>query len=194
MGRAALIESLRSKAGEDVEALWRDARASAESYRSELAGVLEKQRAMDAQAAATLARKLEYDASTEARRRASEVRAEAMLSLASRLRSLAIAELPRLRREGGEPLFAALARELPRRDWDRVRVNPADCDLARACVPGAEVESDESIRGGLEVEAEVGRIRISNTLETRLDTAWPDLLPGLIAGLLPESRDDRTAA
>jgi vacuolar-type H+-ATPase subunit E/Vma4 len=194
MGRAALIESLRSRAVEDVDALWRDTRASAESHRRELTGVLEQQRAAGALAAATLSRKLEDDASAEARRRAREVRAEAMLALAGRLRSLASAELPRLRSEGGERLFAALAAELPRRDWDRVRVNPADRDLASACVPGAAVECDESICGGLEVEAEGGRIRISNTLETRLDTAWPDMLPGLIAGLLPESRDDRTAA
>jgi hypothetical protein len=194
MGRAALIESLRNTAAEDVKALWRDARASAESYRRELDGVLERQRAMDAQAAATLARKLEEDASAAARRSAREVRANAALALAGRLHSLARAELPGLRLEGGDRLFAALAAELPRRDWNRVRVNPADRERASACLPGAEVESDENICGGLEVEAQGGRIRISNTLETRLETAWPEMLPGLIAGLLPESHDDGPAA
>jgi len=194
MGRKALLESLRSKAGEDAAGLWRDARAGAEARRLELAQALEQERGRQAQAAAALAQGLEDEALAEAQHRARGLRTRAALALADRCRRLAMEELPRLRGEGGAALFRALAQELPVRAWRRVRVNPADRDLAGEVFPGAEVECEESVAGGMEVEAEDGRIRISNTLETRLATAWPDVLPGLIGALLPESRDDRTAA
>ena len=42
MSRAALIESLRSKAAEDAEAVWREAKAGAEKYRLEMAQALER--------------------------------------------------------------------------------------------------------------------------------------------------------
>jgi len=194
MGRKALIESLRSRAAEDVEALWRDVRAQAEAYRLELAHTLEQQRLQEAQAAAALARQLQDDASAEARHRAREIRAQAALVLADRLYRLAITQLPTLRDASCPELFQALARELPQRDWQRVRVNPGDREAACVSFPAAEVVCDPAICGGLDVEADEGRIRVSNTLETRLETAWPDLLPRLINELLAESDDHRTAA
>jgi vacuolar-type H+-ATPase subunit E/Vma4 len=194
MGRAALIESLRSKAAEDVEGLWSDARARAEAYRHELAHALEQQRAREAEAAATLARRMQRDATVAARRRAREIRAQTALALAHRLYRLATAELPNLRDARGPELFQALVGELPRRDWQRVRVRPADREAASAQFPAAEVVCDPAICGGLEVEADAGRIRVSNTLETRLESAWPDLLPGLVNDLLAESHDQQTAA
>lgn len=194
MGRAALIESLRSKATEDAAALWSDARARAEAYRRELGQALEQQRMREAEAAAALARKLQDDATVEARHRAREIRAQTALVLADRLFRLAVAELPKLRDASGPELFQALARELPQRDWQRVRVNPADREAARARFPAAEVVCDPVICGGLEVEADAGRIRVSNTLATRLESAWPDLLPNLVNDLLAKSNAQRTAA
>jgi vacuolar-type H+-ATPase subunit E/Vma4 len=193
MSRVALIESLHGKATEDVDALWREARAEAESYRSDLAQSLERRAAQDAQAAALHARQLEDDATAEARHRAGEVRAQAALALADRLYKIALAELPAMRDAGGADLFVALARELPGRDWQRVRVNPADRDLAREHFPGAEIACDPRVHGGLEVATEDGRIRVDNTLETRLENAWPDVLPRLMADLRAEPNDHRTA-
>jgi vacuolar-type H+-ATPase subunit E/Vma4 len=194
MGRVALIESLRSRATEDVAVLWSDARARAEAYRLELAQALEQQRARDAEAAAAQACKLQQDATVEAQHRAREIRAQTALVLADRLYRLAVAELPNLRDTSGPALFEALVRELPQREWQRVRVNPGDREAAHARLPAAEVVCDPAICGGLEVAADAGRIRVSNTLETRLESAWPDLLPNLINDLVAKSNDRRTAA
>ena len=46
----------------------------------------------------------------------------------------------------------------------------------------------------MRLEAAGARVLVSNTLETRLATAWPDMLPGLIGGLLPELHDDTATA
>jgi hypothetical protein len=194
MGREALVESLRSRATEDVASLWSDARAQAEAYRLELAQALEQQRMREAEAAAALASKLQDDAIVEARHRAREIRAQTALALADRLHRLAVAELPNLRDASGPELFQRLAGELPRRDWQRVRVHPGDRAAACERFPAAEVMCDPAICGGLEVEADAGRIRVSNTLETRLESAWPDLLPSLINDLLAKRNAQRTVA
>jgi len=187
MSRAALIESLQRQAAEDAEAVWREAKADAEKYRHEMAQVLEQERTQSHQTSAATARRLEEAATVEAQHRAREITVNAAIALAERLHRLALAELARLRIEDAEQFFVALARELPTHAWQTVRVNPADQDRARQNFPGADVVCDEAITGGMEVEAEAGRIRVSNTLEARLATAWPDVLPGLIANILAES-------
>lgn len=194
MGREALLESLRTTAVEDREAAWRDARAAADKYRDELAQAAEAERARVAQSAAEASRRLARDAVGEARRRAREQRANAARQLAERCRGLAQEELPRLRVQGDTALFRALADELPALRWTRVQVNPADLELARQCFPQSEVVADTGISGGLAVESEGGRIRVSNTLDTRLGVAWPDLIPILVGKLLPEAGDEPTAA
>lgn len=194
MGREALLESLRTKAVEDREAVWRDARAAADKYRGELAQAAEAERARVAQSAAEASHRLASEAVGEARRRAREQHANAARQLAERCRGLAQEELPRLREQGGTALFRALADELPALHWTRVQVNPADLDLARQCLPRSEVAADAGISGGLAVETEGGRIRVSNTLDARLGVAWPDLVPILVGKLLPEAGDEPPAA
>ena len=194
MSRAALIEDLRRKAAEDAEAVWRDAKAEAEKARLDAAREIEEQRTSVAAEVAATARRLEEAGTAEAERNAREIRMTAATTLANRLHGLARAELASFRQQGAERLFAALSAELPPVPWQRVRVSPADQPLARARFPEAVVECDASIAGGMAVEAEEGRIRVGNTLETRLESAWPDILPGLVADILEESPGHRPAA
>jgi vacuolar-type H+-ATPase subunit E/Vma4 len=194
VSRAALIDDLRRKAAEDAEAVWRDAKAAAEKVRLEAARQIDEQRASVTADCAATARRLEEAATAEAERKARDIRVTASTTLADRLRGLAGAELERIRQEGTARLFATLASELPVLRWQRVRVNPADRQIARALFPEAEIECDAGIAGGMAVETEEGRIRVSNTLETRLETAWPDILPGLVADILEEFPDHRPVA
>lgn len=183
MARSALIESLRSQAARDAEAVWTEVRAEAQRYREGLAAALAKERARLEQDAEAEARRLQEQGVAQAGFRAREVRTAAVLALAERLRMLAGVELIRLRDTAADRLFDALARELPQRRWQRVRVNPADAAVAARHFPGAAVDADPAVSGGMAVECEDGRIRIDNTLETRLEIAWPDVLPRLVAGL-----------
>lgn len=194
MARSALIESLRSQAARDAQAVWESARAEAERRRAELAMALEQERLrLDGEVSAEVAR-LEARGVAEAEHKARETSAGATAALAERLLQLARIELPRLCGPGRAALFDALAGELPSCRWQRVRVNPADVDLATRRFPDAAIETDAGVSGGLEVAGEDGRIAVSNTLETRLAIAWPDLLPALIADLTAEQRAHGTVA
>ena len=194
MGRSALIESLRAKAAHDAEAARDAARREAEEHRKQLAAALEARREELAQAAETVARGDAAQCLAAARHEARALRMSAVVDLATRLHELAAAELATLGREGGEALFAALADELPERDWQRIRVNPSQAKTARDRFPDAAIEPDESVSGGLEAAAEDGRLHVDNTLEARLEAAWPELAPGLVAEALAERESDGTAA
>ena len=194
MSRAGLIQALQRGAAEDTARLWSDATAEADKLRLEAAREIDAERLATAQQAAATARQIEQAATAAAEREARDIRMSAAIALAERLHGLALAELPNLRAQNPEGLFSALAAELPALAWRKVRVNPADEILARQHLPQAQVECDTQISGGMETEAEGGRIRVNNTLEARLESAWPELLSGLITTILRDTSNDQSPA
>jgi vacuolar-type H+-ATPase subunit E/Vma4 len=181
-----LIDALRRKGTEEVEAVWQSARADADKRRAGAARAVEEQRARAAQEVAAQAADFERAAIAEAERTARKSRAAAKAALADRLHRLAVDLLPKFRDDHYPELFGALGAELPLRSWQRVTVNAADHGRAQECFPQAEVRDDPAISGGMDVEAEEGRVRIGNTLEARLETAWPEILPPLMKEVLDE--------
>ena len=194
MRHPELIEALHAAAEQKAATIWESARSEAEQCRVEAAHSVETRREEARQDLAATARKLEDDAIGRAEAEAKTIRIATGKTLAERAYRLASDSLPRFRDGGYESLFAALAGEIPEGPWRRVRVNPADLRLAQEFFPDAEIVPDESVTGGLEVEAEDGRIRISNTLETRLERAWPVVLPGLINDIVEEYSDHRDSS
>ncbi len=194
MSRAGLIQALQQGTAEETAALWRDTRAEADKLRLDAAREIDAGRLATAQQVAAEAQRTEQAAIAAAEREGGDIRVSARIALAERLHGLALAELPHLRAQAAEKLFSALAAELPALAWQKVRVNPADEALARQHFPQAQVECDTAISGGMETEAEGGRIRVNNTLEARLETFWPELVSGLIATILAELCDDQPPA
>ena len=194
MTQTALIDALRRKGERDAAALWGQARARAQTRKDEAARALEDQRGQIESEIAATAAESERLAVAEAQHEARRIRTAASTALAARLFRLACGSLPRFRDEHYGQLFTALAEELPARAWQCVRVSDTDRRLAAARFPQAQIACDEAIVGGVEVEAEDGRIRISNTLQTRLQTAWPDVLPGLINHVFAEASHGPPAA
>ena len=180
MGYRELTDALRSDGDEKVRQIRQATEAEADRIRGEAAARIRKlqddygRRQESATAAETdiiLA---------EAERQAALIKLEAEKVLAGRLYTLAHGTLARLRDARYAELFAALVEELLPCQWQTVRVNPADSELAKASFPGAAIETDSGITGGMEVIAEGGRVRVVNTLEKRLERAWPELLPRLL--------------
>lgn len=194
MTREGLIDELRRKAAEDAEGLWRDARGKADALRLDAERAVADERRVVMAATATAIRRLTTAASAAAEHAARDHRVRESGALAQRFYGLARAELPSLRGSGAEAGLAALATELPSLEWRRLRVNPADEADARRLFPKADIECDPTIAGGLRAEVDGGRIAVDNTLEARLDTAWPDLLPGLIRSIGTECGEHRPAA
>jgi len=192
--REGLIEALRQKAAEDAAGLWRDARTKAEALRLDAErAVAEQRRAVAAETAAAISR-FANSAGADAARAARDYRVAEDIAFAERLRGLAQAGLPRLREAGAVEGFAALAGELPALEWRRIGVNPGDEAAARRLFPKADVACEPTIAGGLRAEVDGGRISVDNTFAARLETAWPDLLPGLLRSIDRESSDHRPPA
>lgn len=181
MSAAPLIDTLRRKAKDDVDALWRKARADADEVQAALARAHDEQRTAAAQQLAAKSAGFVRATTIQAEGTARKNVATAKAALADRLHRLATEALPALR---NAQLLPALAAELPARAWRRVRVHPEDRAAAQSLFPEADVIGDNAIAGGLDVEE--GPVRISNTLEARLESAWPEILPGLMKEILEE--------
>lgn len=179
MGSEELLAALRREGDKKAKLIRETAEAEAGRLKDEAAERLallgekyarEREQAVAAQERGLLA---------EAERTARRMRLAGTERLAQRLYALALKLLPTLC-EGDGDCFARLARELPSREWERVRVSPADRERAEALFPGAGIEAEPAISGGLEAWSEDGELQVVNTLEKRLERAWPELLPLLL--------------
>lgn len=181
-----LLEHLRATGEERVRAIWRQAQAEAQDYQQEQEAVLAEKRAQcqlqGRQALLEFGRALMVTAEEKAWLRQSEAEAQ----LAERLYQLAQKELPWLREQCGSRLLAAWVKDLPQVEWSRLRVSESEVALASSLFPEAEVTGDRSISGGFVATSKDGRITVVNTLEKRLERAWPRILPELFRALLKE--------
>jgi V/A-type H+/Na+-transporting ATPase subunit E len=187
MGYRELIDSLRCEGEEKLQAIRLTTETEIARLEAESAARIEAlrdqyARRQDAAAAAEIKTLL-----TEADRQQALIRLEAKNVLAGRLYRAAQGSLTGLRNEGYPELFAALAAELLPCPWETVRVNPADAMQARLLFPGARIETDPGMAGGLEVAAYGGKLRIDNTLEKRLEREWPEILPQLMNAISKEA-------
>ena len=192
MNHPALIEAVRFKTAAAISALCADARAEAARCRDDADRAIEQRRIQLAARLATVATSAARAAQADATRRSRQIRNAAKAALANRLFVLAREGLGRLR-DGNYPArFSALAGELPRRNWTRVSVSPADVALAQSAFPGVHIDTDTAIIGGL--IADDGALRIDNTLEQRLTTEWPTLLPRVMTDVLESINGSQPAS
>jgi V/A-type H+-transporting ATPase subunit E len=179
-----LVEHLRVMGEEKVKAFWQEAEAEVQRYTvaEETALAEEKRRCrmQREQALLELGRSLMREVEEKVWQRQSLVEAR----LAGRLHELATKELSWLREQCGSRLLTTLAGELPAAVvWEQVRVSEREVELARQLFPGAQVQGDRSIAAGLVAQSAHGKIMVVNTLEKRLERAWPQLLPEMLRAL-----------
>ncbi len=175
MSQKELLESLRRQTEERIAALWRQAEAEAAELRARAAdGATEHPAEPDP--ALPVA---EDQTCRDLRRQERRLRLEADQAIGERLWQLARRLLPKLPGLQEPELFATLAAELPAADWGEIRVHPRNLAQAKTAFPNATVTVDEKISGGLAALSRDGGLRVDNTLEKRLERAWPDLLPQL---------------
>jgi len=183
MGRDELIASLYRDGEEKARELWAQAEAEAQKTRAEAKNTLDRKRAEDEALRSRLLAEEERPLLREAERQARAIRAQAKAELADKLYRLARESLDRPRQEE-DALFATLAAELPPLAWQRISVHPSDRTAAEGAFPGAEIVGNAEICGGLRAVDKSGRIQVDNSLPTRLDRAWPEILPELLDAVL----------
>lgn len=190
MGCEELIGSLRKEAEEKVREIWREAEEEAGKTR---AGISLRLEALLHENASGLSSEVDrMKVLLDAENRARMIRLASEDRLSARLYSLAASSLHLLRRKGYEDIFHKLVLELPPLAWHAVKVNPHDSDLAKKFFPRANILVEKDITGGMKAEAEEGAVRVANTFEKRLERAWPQMLPGLMADINREVMDDET--
>jgi V/A-type H+-transporting ATPase subunit E len=180
MGYRELIDSLQREAEEKTRGIRRDAEARAEKLKAEAGERIELLKDEYAQMQASALREQTEAILREAEVRAMAVRLCAENELLERLFAAALSSLASLRDERYVDVFRALHAELPPFEWQEVRVNPEDLELAGKLFPGSEVIPEPGISGGMEAASGDGRIRAVNTFEKRLEKAWPGMVPDVM--------------
>lgn len=177
MGTEELLAALRLEGERKAREIRDGAEASAQRLREEA-----KERSANVQDAHR--RELEAMVHSERQRCDAAARRAARLlllkgydRLARRLWDISVELLPVLRDEGYPELFKRLVAELPPREWQTVRVNPQDVELAAVLFPDVDVVADREISGGLVAVSQGEELQVINTLEKRLERGWPELLP-----------------
>lgn len=183
MGRLELLEALRREGGEAMAAITgRGAadeerlRTGAEERREELRREHEQQREL-----LCSERQRAIMAGTSREALLIRLRAEHTLSL--RLHERARICLKQLTGDERERIFRTLAAELPALPWHTIRVALGDVVPASGLFPDATIIADEAVAGGLKAATADGSLIVDNTMETRLERMWPDLLTQLMAEL-----------
>ena len=180
MGREELLQNLRAKGEARSLEIWRQAEAEAARLQREGSLAIEQQREETSAGFERSVAEQTRPILLQAEREARSIRSAARRELAETLYHVACEEVGQLRGKMYPELFAALVAELPPLAWRRVLVAPQDRDLARSHFPEAEVDTDRQLAGGLKAVDQSGRLLVDNSLEKRLERAWPKILPDLV--------------
>lgn len=183
MGRRELLDALQREGRETMAAI--AARGKTDEERL-LAGfderVAELRRGYEQQRALRCS-ELRRSIISRAERDAALIRLRAEHQLSLRLYGQACSGVMQMHADDPEALFRGLLAELPPESWRSVRVNPDSASLAADCFPAAEIIMDPLLSGGFIAIAADGSLAVDNTLSTRLERLWPELLPALLAEL-----------
>ena len=183
MGRRELLEALQREGRETMAAIAGRCEAEEERLRAGSEERRAELRLEHEQQCELRCKDLQRMIISKASREAALMRLRAEHSLSLRLHARAIFGVMQMRTDDPEALFRGLAAELPSDAWRTVRVNPDFACLAAGCFPGAGIVPDASLSAGFKVTSADGSLSVDNTLKTRLERLWPELLPHLITEL-----------
>lgn len=186
MGLSQLIANLQENKQHRVDEIWRQAREQAVKIQREAdESIMEYNRVYEQRREQLL--KTEHDLIVGPIQKQVEImHLLAINNLAATLERLAGELLPNLRTTAYAETFANLRNEIPLLHWQQVVVNPDDAGLAAAVFPGIEILTDQAIAGGFIIKTADDAVVIDNTLEKRLENAWPFLLPRIAREIIPE--------
>lgn len=183
MGRLELLEALQREGREKLAAISERRTAEEERLRAATAGKIAALRQEHEQQRELLCSGRKRTLLAKAGREAALIRLRAEHALGQRLYECARSSLPQLRNHEMARFFRLLAAELPPLPWQTIWTASADTAAAAALFPAATIIVDPALAGGIKAASADNALTVDNTLETRLEKLWPDLLPQLMAEL-----------
>lgn len=183
MGLEELLNTLKKNEQKQVDDIWQAAKNEAEKLRTQVAEAIAGITKVHADRLASACHKSMRSIFLEAETRNRKKKLFAHQALDKALLNAAIMQLPDLRKQNYEEVFANLVEELPVRQWEKIIVNPKDLELAAKFFTVDTIHPEAAISGGLVAVGANGRIIVDNTFEKRLKKKWPYILPAIIAEL-----------
>jgi len=92
-------------------------------------------------------------------------------------------------KESAENFFKRHKDEINNEGFKTVYVNTADKKLAEKCFPHANIVPTETITGGFIAENKDGTFLIDNTIKSRFEKIWPEILPEIMGKVYEELGD-----
>lgn len=183
MGRNKLLEALQRNGQETLAILTGRRTAEKERLRALATSRREEMQEEHKQQRELLCSTRKRQLLVKAEREVALIRLRAEAALALRLQERARSSLPQLDNDDAERLFRLLAAELPPQPWQTIWTTPGASAAAAALFPAATIITDPALAGGIKAATADNALTVDNTLETRLEKLWPDLLPQLLAAL-----------
>jgi len=183
LGLDELLHTLRKNEQKQIEDIWQEARAEADSIRKHVTEAIAKITQEHKDQLTAACQKSVNTILAESEKKAREKKLLVYRDLNETLYQTAVKLLPELRRDDYENIFTELVNELPDIKWEKIIVNPADITFAARFFSEDVVLADDSFTGGLTAISAEGKIVVKNTFEKRLERKWAYLLPELIQDL-----------
>lgn len=193
MGLNELINSLKKNEQKQIDDIWQAAESEAEILRKQIADAIADITKIHADKLAAACQKSMRAIFSETEVKTRQKKLFAYQNLDQALRNAALKQLPSLRQQNYEKIFAMLVAELPERQWEKIVVNPDDLKMAENFFTANSLQPNSAISGGLLAETANGKIIVDNTFEKRLERKWPQILPQIIAELEKHFEESGTA-
>ncbi|WP_303702077.1 V-type ATP synthase subunit E family protein [Flexistipes sinusarabici] len=91
--------------------------------------------------------------------------------------------------ESAEEFFERHKEELNKENWETLYVSDSDKKLAEKYFPHSKVAANEKISGGFIAENKDGTLLIDNTIKSRFEKMWPEILPEIMGKFYEELSD-----
>lgn len=181
LGLEELISTLRKNGQKQIDDIWQAAESEAESLRQKITTATDEIMQNHAEQLSSACQRSRRSIFSEADIMKRGKKLLAYSSLDRALLGAAYKQLPGLRQQNYEDVFASLVAELPETKWGKILVNPKDRTLAAKFFPEEIIDPDPSISGGLIATTADSKIIVDNTFKKRLEKKWFHLLPAIIA-------------
>ena len=183
MGLDELLHTLRTNEQKQIEDIWQQARAEAESVHKDVTDAVARITQEHKDQLTAACQKSVNAILAESEKKTREKKLSVYQDLNETLYQTAVKLLPELRLLDYENIFTELVNELPDMKWEKIIVNPSDIILSARFFVEDVIVTDDSVGGGLIAICAKGKIVVNNTFEKRLERKWAYLLPELIQDL-----------